>query len=140
MTRKYIFSQNIIYFLSNTKILSWKTLQTSENGFFNVFGVFRDFWWFSLKMPNFQKMFDFQCLLNVFVQIFVFDRKYIIFYEYIGFFIFLVLTRPCCSSFRRYFFAQVACRQWWEDEQQGRAMTRNYIYVPYMLCIIKYTV
>ena len=72
--------------------------------FLNIFGVFRDFWWFSLKKQNFQKMFDFQCLLNVFIQIFVLDRKYIIFYEYIGFFVFLVFTRPYCSSFRRYFF------------------------------------
>ena len=78
-------------------------------------------------------MFDFQCLLNVFIQIFVLDRKYIIFYEYIGFLYFsslLVLTARLSVGI---FFAQVASRQWREDEQQGRAMTRNYIYVPYMM-------
>ena len=118
-----------IYFLSNRKYLIQKTLQTSENGFFKYFWRFS---WFLVIFTKKRKIFK-KCLISNVCWMFSFKFLYwienILYFMNISvFFVFLVFTRPCCSSFRRYFFAQVACRQWWEDEQQGRAMTRNYVF------------
>lgn len=134
MTRKYIFSQNIIYFLSNSKILSWKTLQTSENGFFKYFWRFSWFLVIFTKKAKFSK----KCLISNVWWMFSFKFLYwienILYFMNISVFLYfsslLVLTARLSVGI---FFAQVACRQWREDEQQGRAMTRNYIYVPYMM-------
>ena len=89
MTSKNIFSENTIYFLSNKKIWVKNLVRLGKTDFFNISGVFCDFWWFFPKTQNFQKIFEFKCLMRFFIKILI-SIKYIIYYVHIGL---LVISR-----------------------------------------------